>query len=286
VTQEWQPAGNLELQQETDTALLTLIEPGQTVTLYVTAQLVPEQMNPLTHTVTVTGTNPMDEQHPLAVSEKLELPIQPLTVEFSVQKKADRQMAAAGDTVNYQICIRNTGERTLHSVVTTERFQNEGIQAFFQEQEGITLNENHDKAMISQILPGEAVSLSASVVIPESAAGQELINQVTVLTQETGEKTVTAQSAVQVEEKIQMTQTPIPTQTPQATPEPTATPTAEPTATPAPTAAAAQVQSNTDSYNAPKTGDNSPIEFYLVLSIVSFVLLYPLLILIRAKRNH
>ncbi len=79
----------------------------------------------------------------------------PLKADFSVKKTADRETAMPGETVTYQICIINTGEKTLHSVVGTERFQAEGIEARFVEQEGITLNSTKTKALIEKIAPGK-----------------------------------------------------------------------------------------------------------------------------------
>ena len=50
--------------------------------------------------------------------------------------------------MTYQISIHNTGEVTLHSVVTTERFGLAGVTATFQEQRGITLNKSRTQAKI------------------------------------------------------------------------------------------------------------------------------------------
>ena len=101
--------------------------------------------------------------------------------------------------MTYQICIINTGEKTLHSVVGTERFQAEGIEAQFVEKEGIRLNSTRTKALIPQIAPGEAVSLQATVKIPEKTVNQKLFNQISVTSKETGEKQVTASAEITVE---------------------------------------------------------------------------------------
>ncbi len=77
-----------------------------------------------------------------------------------------------GETVTYQICIVNTGENTLHSVVGTERFQAAGIHAQFLGA-GRCNNSSRTKAMIQQIPPGEAVSLQAVVKIPGKSSGSE-----------------------------------------------------------------------------------------------------------------
>ena len=65
------------------------------------------------------------------------------------------------------LCIRNTGEKTLHSVLSTERFLNANIQAQFMPKEGVTLNSTRTQALISSIAPGEALGLYAVVTIPQ-----------------------------------------------------------------------------------------------------------------------
>lgn len=79
-----------------------------------------------------------------------------LKAAFEVEKTADRKETYPGETITYQICIRNTGERTLHSVLSTERFLNANIQAQFVQKEGVTLNSTRTQALIPQIAPGEA----------------------------------------------------------------------------------------------------------------------------------
>lgn len=59
--------------------------------------------------------------------------IEPLKADFSVEKIADRSTAVAGEEISYEIRIQNTGELTLHSLITTERFLKEGIRAEFVE---------------------------------------------------------------------------------------------------------------------------------------------------------
>lgn len=104
-----------------------------------------------------------------------------------------------GDTITYQICIRNTGERTLHSVLSTEKFLDSRIKARFLEMEGVQLNKSGTKALIPKILPGESVGLKAVVVLPEDIESSELINQVTVSSDETKEKQIRSEAAVTVQ---------------------------------------------------------------------------------------
>ena len=50
--------------------------------------------------------------------------------------------------------------------------------------------------MIPQIAPGEAFALYATVTIPQYLSDQELVNEVTVVTEETGSQTMKSQSNV------------------------------------------------------------------------------------------
>lgn len=122
----------------------------------------------------------------------------PLKAEFEVTKTADRSIAAAGDQIFFQICIRNTGERTLHSVLTTEKFQMEGMTARFLEKEGVTLNRDRTKALIKKIDPGYSFSLQAAVTVSEDVGDSELINEVEVTTEETGKRAVSAREKIQI----------------------------------------------------------------------------------------
>lgn len=128
--------------------------------------------------------------------------VQPLAAAFEVKKTADCREALPGDRITYQIAIHNTGERTLHSVLTTERFLHSNIRAAFLETEGVSLNGTKTQASIPAISPGGCVCLKAVVVLPEELKEQELINQVIVTTEETGEEeAVHAQAEIKVREK-------------------------------------------------------------------------------------
>lgn len=128
--------------------------------------------------------------------------IQPQKASFTVKKTADCDTARPGDTVTYQISIHNTGQQTLHSVITTERFQMAGVSAAFLEQEGVTLNKTKTQAKIPEIVPEDAVNLKARVVLPDQLEDQNLVNQVIVVTDETGEdEAVRDQTSIRVENK-------------------------------------------------------------------------------------
>lgn len=234
--------------------VLTALQPGETRMLRATAQLTENQSGKLIHTVTVKSKHPGKDEE-IGCQTSTEIRVSQLKAAFEVEKTADRTQAYPGDTITYQICIRNTGERTLHSVLSTERFQNAGIQAKFVSKEGITLSSNGTQALIPQIAPGEVVALYATVTIPQYFASQELINEVTVISDETGTQTKKSRSNVALtgNENIM-------------------------TVTPGPTAIATQTYGDGYGYasktanayataSKPRTGDETETMLYIVLGI-------------------
>lgn len=209
VTWQWQEAPGLECKE--DGSKLSVLEPGQETLLFLTAQLLPEQKEPLTCTVTVSMENGFSSEA-VCVSET-----EPLKADFSVEKIADRSAAVAGEEIFYEIRIQNTGEITLHSIITTERFLKEGIRAEFIEKEGVELNVSKDKAFIPVLKPGECIVLKAKVKLPDKGVEGELLNEVIVISKETGEREVTAQASVQAL-KVLDTPTPVPVQIQGSTP--------------------------------------------------------------------
>lgn len=181
------------------------LKAGESRNFYVQAPLLDEQEKDLEHQVEAEARVKGRAAEVIRKNATTINSLEALKADLSVKKTADKETAAPGETVTYQICIVNTGEKTLHSVVGTERFQAAGIHAQFLEQEGVTLNSSRTKAMIQQIPPGEAVSLQAVVKIPERTANQKLFNQVTVTSQETGERSMEASASVIVKGKITVT---------------------------------------------------------------------------------
>lgn len=195
----WSREESPEKQEEK--AELDFLEPGQKKIFYLKIPL-PEEREEKVNTALCVRAEYSDAETELKKeiyrTASLVTDIIPLKADFQVTKTADRSMAAPGDQILYQICIRNTGERTLHSVVTTENFRMENVSAEFLQKEGVQLNQSRTKAMVSKIVPGQAVSLQAAVKLPETLVSQELINEVTVVAAETGEKEAVSQAKVQV----------------------------------------------------------------------------------------
>lgn len=196
ITQQWEEAQNLTIKGEN--AELPELKAGETRSFFVLAPLENEQENDLEHQIKADAFVKGRAEEAIRRTASVTSPLKALKADFSVKKTADRETATPGETVTYQICIVNTGEKTLHSVVGTERFQAEGVEAHFIEQEGITLNKTRTKALIEEIAPGDAVSLAAEVKIPEKMADQKLFNQVTVTSRETGERLIEAAAGVMV----------------------------------------------------------------------------------------
>ncbi|MDO4306402.1 MAG: hypothetical protein Q4C77_06170 [Eubacteriales bacterium] len=202
LTGSWQSGNPGGSEQETDIsgqkAILTKLTTGESRQLDFQVKL-PESLNgPVINTVTAKAQKTTGSGNVVVRGASLKITVTPLKADFTVNKSADRTSAAPGDTITYQICIRNTGERTLHSVLSTERFQSENISARFTEKEGVVLNSTKTQALISQIPPGEVFSLEAVVTLPETLNSRELINQVFVRTKETGDKTVQSASGVKI----------------------------------------------------------------------------------------
>ena len=186
-----------------NTAYIEKLEMSATKTLYLTVHLPEDRITAVSLKLTATAgkisaENGTEETEEIVKNAELVTQIQALQAAFEVTKTADRSMAVPGDEIRFLTCIRNTGERTLHSIVTTERFQLGNVPVKFLEKDGVRLNKSKTKAKIEQIAPGEAFGLEAVVTLPEGLEDQNLVNEVSVTTLETGEQTKIAQSEIQV----------------------------------------------------------------------------------------
>ena len=268
IIQRWENGDGLSsgnFQTEGAKAEIFTLKAGESRALYVLAPLENEQEKPLEHKIEATAVIKEKPDVTITRTASVTDELQALKADFTVKKTADKEKAEPGETVTYQICIVNTGEKTLHSVVGTERFQAEGIQAQFVEQEGITLNRTKTKALIPQIAPGEAVSLQAAVKIPERYVNQKLLNQVTVTSQETGERIVEASAQITVQNAA-VTATPTEQKQEQSQ--------LEKSLEEQNNAAIQNVQSESQARSAsshPKTGDNSRTELFTLILLAAGV---------------
>lgn len=186
------------------------LEPGEKRIFYMGILIPEDWTNPVNLTLNAEG-EIESEEHPgelpaVKKEVKITTEISPLKVDFQVTKTADRTVAVPGDRILFRICIRNTGERTLHSIITTEKFQLENVPAVFLEQEGVLLNNTKTKALINRLEAGRSISLQAVVALPEKIKEKKLINEVEVVSKETGEKSVTSQAELQIQSGEQETE--------------------------------------------------------------------------------
>lgn len=230
------------------------LKAGESRSFYVQAPLLDEQEKDLEHQVEAEARVKDRADEVIRKNASTINGLEALKADLSVKKTADKETAAPGETVTYQICIVNTGEKTLHSVVGTERFQAAGIHAQFLEQEGVTLNSSRTKAMIQQIPPGEVVSLQAVVKIPGKTADQKLFNQVTVTSQETGERLMEASASVMVKGEVAITpEEGLPLQGDDQGP------------------ASGQIQMARTASTHPKTGDDTRRDLWTLLAVTALV---------------
>lgn len=230
------------------------LKAGESRSFYVQAPLLDEQEKDLEHQVEAEARVKDRADEVIRKNASTINGLEALKADLSVKKTADKETAAPGETVTYQICIVNTGEKTLHSVVGTERFQAAGIHAQFLEQEGVTLNSSRTKAMIQQIPPGEAVSLQAVVKIPRKTADQKLFNQVTVTSQETGERLMEASASIMVKGEVAITpEEGLPLQGDDQGP------------------ASGQIQMARTASTHPKTGDDTRRDLWTLLAVTALV---------------
>ena len=202
---EWSGVQKDTIDISGNTAYIEQINPGIKKVLYLTAKLPEEQETAVSVKIMASAEAGMTEEDVenegntvIRREEFLETEVIPLKASFEVTKTADRSVAVPGDKILFRICIRNTGERTLHSVITTERFQLGNVPVQFLEKAGVVLNRSKTKARIEKIAPGKAAGLEAMVTLPENIKEQELLNEVTVTTLETGEQVMTSQAKIQV----------------------------------------------------------------------------------------
>ena len=92
-------------------------------TLYLTVHLPEDRITAVSLKLTATAgkisaENGTEETEEIVKNAELVTQIQALQAAFEVTKTADRSMAVPGEEIRFLICIRNTGERTLHRTAT------------------------------------------------------------------------------------------------------------------------------------------------------------------------
>ncbi|MFJ3956750.1 LPXTG cell wall anchor domain-containing protein [Arthrobacter sp. NPDC090010] len=112
----------------------------------------------ITNSATVTGTPPGDAPPVTSPPSEVKIPQDPKPG-ISLEKTADRQNPAAGETITYRFVVTNTGNVTLKDVKVNEgEFSGSG------QMSGITCPEGSASAL----LPGQKVTCTASYVVTQA----------------------------------------------------------------------------------------------------------------------
>ena len=224
------------------------------MSVQVQAQIPEDAQGTLTNQASAVAPDPMNPGQNIQREDQAEIQVEPAKLDYTVEKTADKTQAKGGDTIHYEIQIVNTGERTLHSVVTTDQFTTEGVQAVFEEQEGVSLNEEKNQAYVEAVKPGEELTLKATVTLPEDFADEELVNMAIVSVD--GMDPKEDEAAVAIEEQ------PAPTLSPE--PNPTSKPTAAASSSPKGSAGSTAKSggSSSEKGSSVKTGDESMTELF------------------------
>mgnify|MGYP000784254043 FL=1 len=116
------------------------------------------------------------EKDPTPVDPEEQIPTDDKTPGMSVTKTVTSQNEVynVGDTITYQIVVKNDGNITLHDVVVTDTLQNAAGEVTFEETEGVTFSGN--MATIASMAPGETVTLNCSYVVTRADAGNDIVN--------------------------------------------------------------------------------------------------------------
>ncbi len=254
------PQEGMEVSEDGTQAVLGELPRGETATIQVRAQIPENIQGTLVNQAAATVPDPLNPDENIQREDQAEIQVEPAKLDYTVEKTADKTQAKGGDTIHYEIKIANTGEQTLHSVVTTDQFTSEGVQAAFEEQEGVVLNEERDQAYVEAIKPGEEIRLKASVTLPEDFADEELVNMAIVSVDGMEPKEDEASVVIQEGEAPTLTSSPSPTPK-------TVSSSSNLKGSSGPSGTSGQTSSAKGS--SVKTGDETPVEILCLLAAIS-----------------
>lgn len=190
------------VQEETGILRIQSLKKGEEKILTGTAKIPEDFQGELENIVTATAKNPQNPEEEIRREAKARITVLPLKLDFQIKKTADREKASPGETLIYQIRVSNTGERRLDAVTVTDKFEKADIQAVFQKQEGVAIEEDGAQAVIESILPGKEVVLTALAKIPANAAAGELLNTASASPKGEHAQEKSAQASVRIEKKV------------------------------------------------------------------------------------
>ena len=159
------------------TAIIDTLEVGDTIIVKATYTVTQEDVDNggTVNRVSVEGEG-SGEKDPTPVDPEEQIPTDDKTPGMSVTKTVTSQNEVynVGDTITYQIVVKNDGNITLHDVVVTDTLQNAAGEVTFEETEGVTFSGN--MATIASMAPGETVTLNCSYVVTRADAGNDIVN--------------------------------------------------------------------------------------------------------------
>ena len=101
--------------------------------------------------------------------------------EIQITKMADKEIYAPGETVIYDIVVKNTGNCALTNIEVTEQMLKDGAFVTAKPQAEDESNKDDSRVIIDSLTVGETVHLTYQYTIPEDAkAGEAIYNWVTV----------------------------------------------------------------------------------------------------------
>lgn len=101
--------------------------------------------------------------------------------EIQITKMADKEIYAPGETVIYDIVVKNTGNCALTNIEVTEQMLKDGAFVTAKPQAEDESNKDDSRVIIDSLAVGETVHLTYQYTIPEDAkAGEAIYNRVTV----------------------------------------------------------------------------------------------------------
>lgn len=170
------PAEGAALEAEGGALLIDSLGLGEERVLTGFAEIPEDAQGNIENTARATAVNPKAPQNNIEKEAKAAVDVLPLSLDFQVEKTADKKEASLGEELTYQIRIVNTGERKLRSMVVLDQFEKADVQAVFQERETAAISGNGTEARIESILPGEEAVLTAVAKIPADFAEESLVN--------------------------------------------------------------------------------------------------------------
>lgn len=171
---------NISLNEDGTVTVKELVA-GAQVTLKYTYEIPADaEAGSLENVVCVTGTVETPDG-PKQVEDEDKEVIVVQKPEIQITKTADKEIYAPGETVIYDIVVKNTGNCALTNIEVTEQMLKDGAFVTVKPQADDESNEDDSRVIIGSLAVGETVHLTYQYIIPEDAkAGEAIYNRVAV----------------------------------------------------------------------------------------------------------